>query len=190
MPSDPSKIAALMSDAIASASQSYADGGSLAAFEKEMGRIVARGHTAAFLAGTSERLRVPLDSPLLSQARLSKAERADIKALVANQLGYLKDFASAAGDMSPEAVAARANLYAGAIRPTLYGAQYGDWEIPDNLMPGNQTCMGNCRCEISVTDDGDGKGTLVRVMGATEKSCEECPPLAGEHPVTRKGASE
>ena len=50
MASDPSKIAALMSDAIASASASYADGGSVAAWEQEMGRIVARGHMAGWLA--------------------------------------------------------------------------------------------------------------------------------------------
>jgi len=190
MPTDPARLAALMSDAIASATTAYTDGGSLRAYEKEMQAIIARGHAAAWISGTSERLGVPLDSPLLSQARLSRAERADIKALVSTQLEYLKGFTDAAGDMSSDAVAARAGLYAGAVRSTLYGAQYGDWDIPPELMPGNQECVTNCLCEISVADDGDGKGTLTRVMGGTEHHCTECPGLAGEHAVTRKGANE
>src|SRR6266487_1615184 len=114
--SDPAKLASLMSDAIASASQAYADGGSLAAFEKAMQAIITRGHTAGWLAGTSERLGIPLDSPLLSEKRLSRAERAEIKELVNNQLEYLRGFAGEANDMSYEAVAARAGLYSGAVK--------------------------------------------------------------------------
>jgi len=28
----------------------------------------------------------------------------------------------------------------------------------------------------------------LREMGGTEAHCSECPPLAGEHPVKRRGA--
>ncbi len=167
MPTDPGRIASLMSDAIASASQSYADGGSLKAFEREMASIVTRGHAAAWMAGTSERLRIPLDSPLLSQARLSRAERADIKALVQNQLGYLKDFAGAAGDMSPGAVAARAGLYAGATRASYYKSAI-DVELPCH--PGGcPDCLSNCRCSLDIRDDG-----VYWISNADDKSCAGC----------------
>ncbi len=167
MPTDPSRIASLMSDAIASASQSYADGGSLKAFEKEMQAIIARGHAAAWLSGTSERLRIPLDSPLLSQARLSRAERADIKALVQNQLGYLKDFVGAAGDMSPEAVAARAGLYSGAVRGSFWKSAT-EADLP--TYPGAcEECLSNCRCSLDIRDDG-----VYWISNADDKSCAGC----------------
>jgi hypothetical protein len=66
--------------------------------------------------------------------------------------------------------------------------RWGDWEIPRELLPGMQSCMGNCKCYISVTDNGDGTGVLLRVMAGREH-CEECPPLQGEHPVRRKRAA-
>jgi len=141
-----------MSDAIASATTAYTDGGSLRAYEKEMQRIIARGHSAAWLAGTSERMGIPLDSPLLSQSRLSRAERADIKALVSSQLEYLKGFTDAAGDMSPEAVAARANLYAGATRASYYKSAT-EADLP--CYPGGcPSCYGRCRCDLETRDDG------------------------------------
>lgn len=137
------------------------------------------------MSGTAERLGVPLDSPLLSRQRLSKAERADIKRVVDKQLDYLKGFEQARGDMSEQAVLARSQMYVGALRPTYYGARWGDYEIPERLMPGNQTCLTNCKCEISITDNDDGTGTLTRTLGS-EKSCDECPGLAGDHAVKRR----
>ncbi len=184
MPSDPSKLASLMSDAIASASQAYADGGSLAAFEKEMSAIVTRGHAAAWLAGTSERLRIPLDSPLLSQARLSKAERADIKALVTTQLEYLKGFTGEAGDMSDAAVAARAGLYAGATRASFYKSAI-DVELPCH--PGGcPDCYSNCRCDLEVRDDG-----VYWQCAADDKSCGGCVSRGNEwQPYKEDGAGD
>jgi hypothetical protein len=141
---------------------------------------------AAWMAGTAERLGVALDSPLLSRARLSKAERADIAKLVDKQLEYLKQFNAARADMSEAAVMARAALYPGALRGSYYGARWGDWEIPEELMPGNQECVTRCRCVGHVVDNGDGTGVWVRELGGSENSCSECPELAGEHPITRR----
>jgi len=90
--------------------------------------------------------------------------------------------------MSDGAVQARSDMYPGAVKSTYYGARYGEWDIPDDLMPGNQVCLTRCLCSIEVKDNGDGTGTLTRRMGGTEAHCDECPPLAGDHEVERKAA--
>lgn len=179
MPTDPLRLAALMAQALPPPTS--------AAWEREMRQVVTRGHVAAWMAGTAERLGVPLDSPLLNRARLSRAERADITTLVDKQLAYLKQFNAARADMSDAAILARASLYPGALRGSYYGARWGDWEIPDELMPGNQQCVTRCLCTITeVRDNGDGTGTLVRELDGTEAHCDECPGLAGEHAITRR----
>jgi hypothetical protein len=166
-------------------------GGSLERWYRDMERIITTQQTAAYIAATAERLRVPPDSPLLSRSRLSRAEKQDIARSVENQLRYLRGFRQAieAGELTPAQLAARANMYATGARTFYNEMRWGDWEIPRELLPGMQTCMGRCRCSVSVTDNGDGTGVLLRVMGGTENHCEECPPLAGEHPVRRKRAA-
>lgn len=178
---DPLKLAALMASALPAPGARD--------WEAQMRAVITRGHLAAWMAGAAERLGVPLDSALLSERRLSRAERAEIKRVVAAQLEYLRGFEQARGDMSEAAVAARADLYPGALKATYYGARWGDWEIPDTLMPGNQKCITRCLCRIDVQDNGDGTGTLTRTMGGTEAGhCDECPPLAGDHPIKRRAA--
>lgn len=180
MPTDPLRLAALASVAIGEIPPDSK------AWYADMERVIARAHLAAWLAATSERLGVPLDSPLLSRQRLSRAERREIKAIVDGQLRYLRAFDQAREGMSEAAIAARAQLYAGAVRPTYYATRWGGWEISPSLVPGNQQCLGNCRCVAHVKDNGDGTGLWVREMHA-EQHCAECPMLAGEHPIRRKG---
>jgi len=117
---------------------------------------------------------------------VTERERQEIKAIIKDQLDYLKGFVAAAENMSPEAIAARAALYAGAVRQTYYAERWGAWDIPAHLLPGNQTCMTNCKCRISVEDHGDGTGTLTREMGGTENHCDECPALVGSYDVKRQ----
>lgn len=157
-------------------------------WQAAMERALVTAHTAAFITATAERLGVPPNSDLISAKRLSRAERADIQAAVARQLIYLKGFAAARPDLSEAAVLARARLYAASIRSFYYAQRWGAWEIPDRLLPGLQQCLGNCRCQLSdVRDNGDGTGVLTRVLGG-EQHCDQCPPLAGDHPVRRKAA--
>lgn len=163
--------------------------GNVDRWQREMREHLLRAHTAAYIAATAERLNIPANSPLISRQRLSRAEKQDIQAAVNRQLEYLSGFVIdiRSGDMSPAAIAARANLYAPSIRPFYYQQRWGDWEIPDRLLPGLQSCLGNCRCSLlDVRDNGDGTGVLTRVMGATEHHCKECPPLAGDWPVRRR----
>lgn len=180
---DPLKLAALMASAISALPNPGSP-----SWQREMERIIARGHTAAWIAGQAERLGVKPDSPLLSQARLSRAERAEIKAVVDAQLQYFRGFQGDLSGMSEAQIKARAQLYAGATRQTLYATRWGDWEIPQGLMPGNQDCVSRCLCTISVKDNGDGTGMLTRAMGGTEHHCTACPPLQGDHPVKRRAA--
>ena len=189
MSADLLRLDALTRTAIGDATDAYLNGGSLGAWEKAMQQAITRGHTAATLAGIAERLNIPLDSDLISERRLSRAERNEIKHAVAVQLDYLTGFVAdvRADRLSDGKIRQRAAMYAGATRATYYAARWGDWEIPDNLMPGRQKCVANCRCSISVADNGDGTGTLTRVAGG-EKHCTECPPLAGDHPVKRRAA--
>ena len=154
-------------------------------WRREMERAITTGHTAAYVAGTAARLGVEAGGALISAKRLSRAERQEVQKIVAAQLRYLDGFDPAG--MSAAQVAARAALYAGAVRQTYYATRWGDWDVPDELMPGNQSCVANCRCSISIADNGDGTGTLTRVMGG-EHHCSECPPLAGDHPVKRRAA--
>lgn len=179
MPDTPLKLAALVAADLPSPD---APG-----WEASMRALITRGHTAAWLAGMSERLGVPLDSPLLSRQRLSRAEREEIKALVEKQLQYLKGFLADRADMSEAQIGARSSLYPGAVRATYYGARWGEWDIDPNLIPGNQDCITRCKCTMSVRDNGDGTGVLLREMHA-EAHCASCPPLAGEHPIKRRGA--
>ena len=153
---------------------------------KQMDAIIARGHTAAALAATADRAGVPLDPKLFRG--LSRAERKDIDQLVRVQRQYLKDFVAAAEGLSEAQIAARAGLYAGAVRQTYYSQRWGDWIIPPDLLPGNQTCITNCKCRISVRDNNDGTGELTREMGGTEDHCDECPALVGTYPVKRQKA--
>ena len=182
MPTDPLRLVALATIAIAAIDPDSPT------WQRDMERVIARAHTAAWLAGTAERLGVPLDSALLSEKRLSKAERAEIKGIVEKQLDYLKGFAEAREGMSDAAIAARSAMYGGAARQTFLETRWGGWDIPPELYPGAQQCMTNCRCSAHVVDNGDGTGVWVRELGS-ERSCEECPPLAGEHPIERRRAA-
>jgi hypothetical protein len=192
MPTTPAdRLAALAAASMAQATATLAAGGSAGAWERAMAQAIARAQTAAYIAATAQRLGVSPDSALISERRLSRAERNDIKAAVAAQMAYFERFAAdvRAGRLSPAQTMARAMLYAGAVRAPYYAARWGEWEIPADLIPGNQACLGNCRCHLSdVRDHGDGTGTLTRTLGG-ERHCDECPPLAGDHVVRRKRAA-
>ncbi len=150
-----------------------------------MERAVTEGHTAAWLAGTQERLGI--SERLLHPRNLSRAERADIQRAVADQLRYLRRFGEEREALSEAATKARAEMYARAVSQTYQAARWGDWEIPDDLMPGRQQCLTNCRCAISVKDNGDGTGILTRTMGG-ERHCAPCEAVAGDHEVKRRHA--
>lgn len=171
---------------IGPATQTLADGGSIGAWRKAMEIAIRRSQTAAYIAATAERLGT---TPKLIKG-LSKAERAELDKRIAAQLKYLDGFVAdlKAGKLTMAQAQARANLYAGATKQGYYAARWGDWIIPDHLLPGNQICRTNCGCRISVaaeSKDSD-TGTLTREMGKPEKHCTECPALVGSYEVKRR----
>jgi hypothetical protein len=118
---------------------------------------------------------------------LSRAERKELNDALKAQRDYLAAFAKDVqdGNLSPKQIAARAAMYAGAVRGTYYAARWGAWDIPPDLMPGQQECVANCRCTISITDNGDGTGILNRKLNG-ERHCPSCEAVAGDHPIERK----
>lgn len=146
----------------------------------QMRRAIATAHTAAFYAAIKDRTGV-------LPKGLSRAERQDLKRLVTEQLKYYDKFVEDARGMSEQAILARAQKYVGAIRTTFFSAKWGAWDVPPDLMPGRQKCQTNCKCDIDIADNGDGTGVLTRIAHA-EQHCNECPGLAGDHPVKRRAA--
>jgi hypothetical protein len=173
---------------LAALAQRLADGRTTTRrFDRDFRRIITQAHTAALLASTAERLNMKPDALMRNPRRLSRAERNDITAAVRRQERYFDGFMRdiQAGKLSPKQIEARARLYAGAIKPFYEALRWGEWDIPDRLLPGNQECLGNCKCSISVSDNGDGTGVLTRTMG-DEPHCTQCPSLAGSHAIRRK----
>lgn len=86
--------------------------------------------------------------------------------------------------MSPEAIAARAGLYAGATRASYYKSAI---EAPPPCVPGDcEQCLSNCRCSLDVRDDG-----VYWQCAADDKSCEGCVSRGSEwQPYKEDGAED
>ncbi len=137
---------------------------------KDMRKAIATAHTAATYAAIKERTGV-------LPKGLSRAERNDLKARVAEQLKYYDKFEKAAPDMSDAAVVARAGMYAGSIRGTYYGARYpGLSQYPGD---GNTKCLTRCLCSLDERDDG-----IHWVLNA--EGCEDCQAMAAGGPYGRE----
>ena len=141
--------------------------GEMKAPGRDMRKAIATAHSAATYAAIKERTGV-------MPKGLSRAERNDLKARVAEQLKYYDKFAAQAGDMSDAAIAARAGMYAGAVRGTYYGARYpGLGQYPGD---GGTQCLTNCKCGIFEKEDG-----LYWEMSAAE-NCDDCIAMAAGSP--------
>lgn len=153
-------------------------GGSPGAFRRTMAQAINRAHTAAYIAGTAERLKV---SPKAVKG-LSRAERKELQATVAAQLKYLDGFVAdlRAGRLTPAQASARAALYAGAPQATYGQARYPG--LPFYPGDGGTPCKGNCRCSWHEED-----GAHYYRLGAAEH-CGGCTSRAAGNPY-RIGAA-
>ena len=180
----PDRIAALTARAIADAVTRYAATGNVRAWEQAMREAITRGHTAAAIAGTAERLGATAGGKLLNERNLSRAERAAITKRVAGQMPYLRKFAEQvrAGDKSEAMVAAQSGLYAGATRATFLEARYYGWDLRDVPIPadGGTQCLSNCKCVAYVEESGD-RAVWVYETTAAEH-CPECLSRASRSP--------
>lgn len=144
----PDRIAALLARDIAAITQQLLGGGSVAQWERRMIESITRGHAAAAIAGTAERLGVEAGSKLLNERNLSKAERQAIRDAVAAQLPYLRQFVADVGKLSDAQIAARAALYAGATRASYYRSKNAGYDLRNVPIPadGGTECLTNCKC--------------------------------------------
>lgn len=179
------RIAALTAQEIASITQALTAGGSVDTWERQMAETIARGHAAAAIAGTAERLGVEAGSKLLNERNLSRAERDQIKQAVKGQLPYLRKFADdiRAGRLSDAQIAARAGLYAGATRATYYQSRNAGWDLRSVPIPadGGTPCLSQCKC-VAYEEDGQ----WIYELTAAEH-CPGCLERAAKspYPLTR-----
>lgn len=150
----PDRIAALLARDIAAITRELLSGGTVANWERRMLDAIARGHAAAAIAGTAERLGVAAGSKLLNERNLSRAERDEIRRAVADQVPYLRGFATdvQAGRLSDAQIAARAGLYAGATRATWGKARWSGAGLPAMPGDGSSECLTQCGCAWAYRD--------------------------------------
>lgn len=138
------RTAPLFADAV----RRYLGGASPAAFERAMQQALAQAHTAAYLRGVAERLGVSVST----LKGFSRAERAELRAALADQFKYLSGFVGQLDGMSEAQVAARAALYAGSPKATYWQAWAG---VALECVPsGCPECFSRCRCSLDRRADG------------------------------------
>ena len=147
--------------------------GEMKAPSRDMRKAIATAHSAATYAAIKERTGI-------MPKGLSRAERNDLKARVAEQFKYYDKFAAQAGDMSDAAVAARAGMYASAVKGTYYGARYpGLNQYPGD---GSTACKVNCKCSLDEREDG-----IHWILNPAEH-CDDCQAMAAGGPYERRTA--
>ena len=153
---------------IAPATQTLADGGSIATWRREMERAIRLSQTASYIAAVKDRTGV-------MPKGLSRIERKELDARIAAQVKYLDGFAAdlRAGKLSPAQAAARANLYAGPTRGTYYATRF--MGLPFYPTEGSE-CKSNCKCSWHQ----DGEEYYWR-MAAVEH-CPTCQTRAAGNP--------
>lgn len=162
---------------IAPATQTLADGGSIAAWRTAMEQAIRRSQTAAYIAATAERLKVPPSAV----KGLSREERKELDKRIDFQLKYLDKFTAdlRAGTLSMAQAQARAALYPGATRGTFYATRYPELDtVPGD---GSTVCNGNCKCFL----EHDGNKVYWRLTAA--ESCPDCIELANGSPYSVDG---
>lgn len=149
MPTNLDTLRAQPLDLIRPATDRLASGGSIGAWRREMEKAIRLSQTASYIAATAERLGT---SPSTIRG-LSRAERRELDARIAEQIKYLDGFTAdlKAGKLSPAQAQARAALYAGAVRGGYYKARYPSL----NNVPGDGStpCLGNCKCTLEQRGD-------------------------------------
>jgi len=171
MPTNLDTLRAQPLSLIAPATQTLANGGSIAAWRREMEVAIKRSQTAAYIAATAERLGV---TPGLVKG-LSRAERKELDTRIAAQLKYLDGFAAdlKQGKLTMAQAQARAALYAGPTRTTYFATRFPG--LP--FMPGEGTpCRANCKCSW------DQKGDDYHWTLHPAEHCDGCVSRAAGNP--------
>lgn len=163
---------------IGPATTTLAEGGSIGAWRKAMEVAIRRSQMAAYIAASAERLGV---SPKVIKG-LSRAERKELDARIAEQLKYLDGFVRdlKAGKLTMAQAQARAALYSGATRGMYYATRYPGL----NAYPGDggTPCLGNCKCTL------EQKGDLIYWRLNPAEHCDGCVSRAAAGPYQARAA--
>lgn len=177
MPTDIGKLQSLVTEATGEIATRYAD--NPARFVREMEAVIVRAHTAATIGAIQDRTGV-------RPAGLSRAERADLQAAIAAQRPYLTGFAEdiRKGNLTPEQIQRRAELYAGPVRATYYTTRTYGYDMGNVPIPadGNTSCKAWCRCVAHIETQGDETVWVYNLTAA--EHCPECVTRAARSPYS------
>jgi hypothetical protein len=134
---------------------------SVTSWQREMERLLARYHEAAYMLGQ--------DSPELDDKALAIIVK-DIKF----QLGYLDAFAATIAGASAWQASwnSRAGLYARAIKKPYWQGVAGYWGLDLPGYPGESECLSNCGCSWDIKEVAGGHDCYWR--RGKEDSCNGC----------------
>ena len=101
------------------------------------------------------------------------------KKIVGAQVEYLGKFTDQVEqgkyDDTPDALRARLDMYAGAIRGTYYQGKYPSLDqVPGD---GQTRCMTNCKCGLEERDDG-----IHWIIDEAAENCPDCIAMAADSP--------
>lgn len=145
----------------------------------DMVELIRQGHSAATLAGAGRRdfigrAREWVASLSPKLITFGKEDKRILSDAILEQLKYLRQFAADAEDMTPDAIRARARMYAGATRATYSKTRYSKLKLP--AQPGVGTeCLTNCRCYWEVN------GKYARWIRTSDDSCSTCREREGKY---------
>jgi len=129
-------------------------------WHRQMDAVLARGHTAAVIAGVAERsvggrIRAAL-SHVLGMRALARPDRDLLLSRLTEQRRYLANFANDVqrGALTPAQIVARAALYAAATRATYSAARWSDAYLPAHPGDGSSECLVHCQCQWVQRADG------------------------------------
>lgn len=136
-------------------------------WRREFEKLIVEHHAAAYFSGQGANGLTPTGDRVLGVA-------------LQTQFDFLAGFADKVEDLSEAQAAARAALYAGALKATFTKGQTEGWDIRVVPGDGSSECKGNCDCTLRLDVISEDQGDA-DVHWDTQGS-EDCPTC------TRRGA--
>jgi len=139
-------------------------------WQRELERLLARYHTAAYLAGQGS---ATLDAP--ATAVLAEA--------VGTELEFLDGFrvTMADSDTFMEGWRARTQLYTEAIGASFNRGAFRAWPLPALPKDGTTQCLSRCRCRWEIVElEGEGNADCYWIYGGAERHCQTCKEREGQ----------
>lgn len=133
-------------------------------WQAEMERLLARYHTAAYMAGQ--------DSAILAATDLAWVQQ-----VVASQISFLDNFATIIADSAEfeQGWKSRAIMYAEATQQSFWGGKFAYLPLPSLPGDGTTTCLSRCRCKWHIDEIDADRGSWDAYWRRNAKdSCQIC----------------